>query len=167
MATTEPPNAIICDAGPLIHLDELGCVDFARAIVPDAVWEEVGRHRPCALTAPMLRLERRSCAAPGAEVDAIMALFVLHRGEKEALSLASEFAGALLLTDDTAARLAARTLGIAVHGSVGILVRAIRRRQKTKAQVIALLRDLPTKTSLFIRSSLLEEIIAEVTRAAE
>jgi predicted nucleic acid-binding protein len=73
----------------------------------------------------------------------------------------------LLLTDDTAARLAARALGIAVHGSLGVLVRAIRRRQKTKAEVVALLRDVPKKTSLFIRPSLLDEIIGEVVRVAE
>lgn len=169
--TTEAREAVVCDAGPLIHLDELRCIellsDFACVIVPNAVWDEVARHRPDALASPTLHLERRSCASPRGEIDALAALFTLHRGETEALSLASEIGGALLLTDDTAARLAARALGIAVHGSLGVLVRAIRRRQKTKAEVVALLRDVPKKTSLFIRPSLLDEIIGEVVRVAE
>lgn len=39
----------VCDAGPLIHLDELGCLDlladFAEVIVPVGVWEETIKHR--------------------------------------------------------------------------------------------------------------------------
>jgi len=161
----------VCDAGPLIHLDELSCVlllsDIADIIVPDAVWEVVSRHRPNALAVPGLALQRRSCRSPHAEVAALATLFTLHPGETEALSLARELDRALLLTDDTAARLAARTLAIPVHGSIGILVRAIRRGQKSKDEVIGLLRDIPRKSSLFIRPSLLEEVIAEVSRAPE
>ena len=33
---------VVCDAGPLIHLDELGCVDllsdFSEVLVPETVW---------------------------------------------------------------------------------------------------------------------------------
>jgi hypothetical protein len=36
---------VIADAGPIIHLDELGCLDlladFGSIIVPEAVWLEV------------------------------------------------------------------------------------------------------------------------------
>lgn len=44
------PPLVVCDAGPLIHLDELDALgllsDFAEVLVPDAVWREVERHRP-------------------------------------------------------------------------------------------------------------------------
>lgn len=56
----------------------------------------------------------------------------LHRGEQEALALATKHEDALLLTDDTAARLAAGVLGLGVHGTIGVLIRAIRRAQRTK-----------------------------------
>lgn len=43
---TEP--VVIADAGPVIHLDELGCLyllaDFGRVIIPEMVWMEVHRH---------------------------------------------------------------------------------------------------------------------------
>lgn len=43
-----PAQTVILDAGPLIHLDELGSLnlltDFQERIVPAAVWEEVDRH---------------------------------------------------------------------------------------------------------------------------
>ena len=55
---------VVCDAGPLIHLDEVGCVnllaDFAQVLVPDAVWVEVARHRPAALQHPDVPLRRTS-----------------------------------------------------------------------------------------------------------
>jgi hypothetical protein len=41
MAGTDLASALVCDAGPLIHLEELGCLDllrdFAAVLVPDAV----------------------------------------------------------------------------------------------------------------------------------
>src|SRR5437867_3584724 len=41
---------VVCDAGPLIHLDEVDCLellaDFAKVLVPEAVWREVERHGP-------------------------------------------------------------------------------------------------------------------------
>lgn len=48
---TEAAESIaVCDAGPLIHLDELGCLsllgDFSRVLVPSTVWAEVATHRP-------------------------------------------------------------------------------------------------------------------------
>jgi hypothetical protein len=49
---------VICDAGPVIHLDELGCIDllssFSRVLIPVVVWQEVQRHRPNALALPCL-----------------------------------------------------------------------------------------------------------------
>ena len=42
------------------------------------------------------------------------------------------------------------------------LLRAIRRKQKTKDEVVRLLRSLPTDSTLHVRTTLLEEIIREV-----
>ena len=44
---------VVCDAGPAIHLDELGCLDllkdFHEVLFPHTVWEEINRYRPSAL----------------------------------------------------------------------------------------------------------------------
>jgi hypothetical protein len=49
MAGSEAAPAVV-DAGPIIHLDELGCLDLLEGLgelsIPQAVWEEVRRHRP-------------------------------------------------------------------------------------------------------------------------
>ncbi|HUP25546.1 MAG TPA: hypothetical protein VNB06_21720 [Thermoanaerobaculia bacterium] len=46
----DPALEVVCDAGPLIHLDEVGCLDllldFSAILVPEAVGAEVELHRP-------------------------------------------------------------------------------------------------------------------------
>jgi len=86
----------------------------------------------------------------------------LDAGEIEALTLMTEHPDAILLTDDAAARLVADQQGFRVHGTIGILIRAIRRNQRSSEEVVALLRDLPRRSSLHIRPSLLADIIKEV-----
>ena len=95
-------------------------------------------------------------------LEALAQVLSLHTGEWEALRVALEHLPGLLLTDDTAARLAAGNLGIATHGTIGILVRAIRRRQRTKPEVLAVLRALPAQSTLHLKRSLLDAVIHEV-----
>ena len=58
MEKTEEGTAVVCDAGPLIHLDEVGCLDllcdFTRVIILRAVWREVEYHRSEALRCPQV-----------------------------------------------------------------------------------------------------------------
>ena len=60
------------------------------------------------------------------------------------------------------AHLAAGNLRIGTHGTIGILVRAIRRRKRTKTEILAALRSIPTRSSLHLKRSLLESVISEV-----
>ena len=161
-------KVVVCDAGPLIHLDELDCLDllgnFPEVLVPEAVWREVLKHRPSALEKKTVILVR---VAPSGEQTAplLRGLFEtmsLHCGEQEALALAAKHEDALLLTDDTAARLAAGVLGIGVHGTIGMLIRAIRRAQRTKGQVLELLGAIPAKSTLHLKRAFLEKIIDQV-----
>lgn len=142
-------KAVVCDAGPRIHLDELDCLDllgdFPELLVPEAVWREVLKHRPSAL-----------------EKKTVVLVRVAPSGEQEAFALATKHEDSLLLTDDTAARLAAGVLGLGVHGTIGMLIRAIRRAQRTKEQVLELLGAIPANSTLHLKRSFLEKIIAQV-----
>jgi predicted nucleic acid-binding protein len=68
---------------------------------------------------------------------------------------------AFFLTDDCAARLAAQQVGYQVRGTIGILLRSIRRGQRTASEVVTVLENLPSRSSLYLRPSLLKEVIAE------
>lgn len=163
-------RVVVADAGPLIHLDELGCLgllaDFSEVLVPDVVWREVEHHRPMALQGNQIPLVR--CMPSASErVDALTTLYTLHAGERAALCLCLEFSGVLLLTDDTAARLAAKTLAVEARGTLGLLVRAIRRRHLSKVEALELLRQIPERSTLHIRPDLLVEIIRQVADTPE
>lgn len=166
------PVDVVCDAGPLIHLDEVGCLDlladFQTVYVPEQVWREAEFHRPGALERSGVELQQTSVVLSEYEpLQALVRALALDLGEQAALSLMMSHPDAILLTDDAAARLAAEALGYRVHGSIGILLRAIRRRQRTQHEILSILRDLPVRSSLHVRSALLEEIIAQVEGAID
>lgn len=158
---------VICDAGPLIHLDEVECLslldDFAKVFVPEQVWQEVSHHRPAALTKANIALTQVKVVIPArSSFQALVKSLSLDLGEQAALTLMQTYPDAILLTDDAAARLAAVTLGHQVHGTIGILIRAIRRQQMSKEEILSILRRLPNNSTLHIRPGLLHEIIAQI-----
>jgi predicted nucleic acid-binding protein len=163
---SESTLEIVCDAGPLIHLDKLGCLDlladFQAVLVPEQVWHEVETHRPGSLQPFGVQLQRTSGSfAEYAPLQSLVRALALDLGEQAALSDDGP-PDATLLTDDAAVRLAAEVLGYRVHRIIGILVRAIRRQQRTSHQVLSILRELPARSSLHIRPTLLEEIILQL-----
>ncbi|WP_295445594.1 DNA-binding protein [uncultured Thiodictyon sp.] len=170
MATDSPiARVVVCDAGPLIHLDELDSLrllcDFPSVLVPEVVWAEAERHRPHIFAMPNLPFVRvRPQHPPRPALAALSRLMPLHAGETQALQIAEEQGADLLLTDDTAARLAARELQLSVHGTLGILLRAIRRGQRSTPEMLVLLRAIPERSTLHIKPSLLLEVIAQVER---
>lgn len=164
---SEPVWSVVCDAGPLIHLDELDSLpllaDFNEVLVPEQVWQEVEQHRPRALANPDLSLQKVPVdISSQTAFQTLVRALSLGLGEQAALSLMQDHQQAIFLTDDAAARLTAVTLGYRVHGSIGILLRAIRRQQLTRDEVISVLRNLPTQSTLHIRRSLLQEIINKI-----
>jgi len=69
---------------------------------------------------------------------------------------------AIFLTDDASARLVAEQMGFKVHGTIGILVRSIRRGQMKPEELLRILTEIPLKTTLYIKLPLLEEIIHKI-----
>lgn len=166
-----PTGVIIADAGPLIHLDELNSLDlltdFKQIMVPDAVWREVQIHRPSSLQTSNTFLLRSIAPISSPAIDALTPLYCLHSGEREALALCLAYPLSTLLSDDTAARLAAKTLAVSAHGTIGILVRAIRRHLRTRSEILELLSAIPQCTTLHVRPAFLAEIIRDIERQTE
>lgn len=97
-------------------------------------------------------------------LTAMVPLFGLHRGEQEALALCIEAPHSLLLTDDAAARTAASNLAVTAHGSVGLIVRGVRRHLLTPQQGLDLLAGIPERSSLHMRPLLLANVIEKVSQ---
>jgi predicted nucleic acid-binding protein len=65
----------------------------------------------------------------------------------------------ILLTDDAAARLVAEKMKFRVHGTIGVLIRSIRRRMRKPEEILNILAEIPQTSTLHIKPSLLKEII--------
>jgi predicted nucleic acid-binding protein len=156
---------VVLDSGPLIHLSELDALDvicdFSSLFIPEAVRDEVGRHQPAALK-HSFNLHVISAPSPQATIRILARTLSLDRGELEALSLMELYPHAIFLTDDSAARVAADQRGFKVHGTIGILIRAVRKGHRTGPEVIDILRSLPRRSTLYIKPSLLNEIISSL-----
>jgi predicted nucleic acid-binding protein len=160
---------VVCDAGPVIHLDELGCEnlfqDFKEVILTEAVWNEIIFNIPNGWNKTDLPFIRKTnCIPVGEDLNTLCRVFSLHRGEVSALGIMENNPEALFLTDDCAARLVAEKMGYNVHGTIGILLRAIRRELLKPSEVLNLLSELPQRSSLYIRNSLLNEVIENLKK---
>ena len=101
--------------------------------MPKQVWQEVATHRPTIWENPDFIYQKIEVTiASNSTFQVLVRTFSLDLGEQAALSLMQQYPKAIFLTDDAAARLAATSLGMRVHGTIGILLRAIRRQQLTQ-----------------------------------
>jgi predicted nucleic acid-binding protein len=167
MAMTE--RAVVCDAGPIIHLDELQCIDLlidlAPAIVPEEVWAEVATHRPALHSTTIRGLTIVKVEAPpSARLVAITKSLALDLGERAALRLLESNPNAIFACDDAAARLAAESMGFPARGTVGFLIRSMRRGLRSREQILNLLKSIPTASTLHLSRKLLDQVIDEVSR---
>lgn len=157
----------VLDAGPLIHLDELGSLNlldgYQEVLLPDIVENEARRHRPEIQIDSIPGLVRVSCNPTTTEpLSALAAEFGLHAGELAAISVLKEHHGDLLLSDDAAARAMAEAVGFQVRGTVGLILRGWQRGQISKAAAVALLKALPVRSTLHLRPGFLARVLEEI-----
>jgi predicted nucleic acid-binding protein len=146
MAATE--IVAVLDAGPLIHLDELGRLgllsDFKQLLVPQAVMDEALRHRPGMNPDVLSNMEIISHPPPlPADLLKLADEFALHAGERAALAA-----------------------GFQTHGTIGLILRSQRRGRVSKTEMLQLLRDLPARTTLHIHKDFLAVIVARAETEA-
>jgi len=165
---TEETRSIVCDTGPIIHLDELGCLDlltdFDKILLSLSVVEEIEKHRPIALTVKLPFQVSRAQHPAEEHLAAMCRIFALDRGETDSLIMMESHPDALFLTDDASARMVAERMGFRVHGTIGIIVRAIRQGRKSPAEVLSIISSIPSRSTLFIKPSLLKEITARIRK---
>lgn len=118
---------VVSDTGPILHLaeaDALQLLKYApRVLIPPSVeaemlsldsnWHVV---RPPWIS--VVNLSQRHVR----DAQAWVAADLLDAGEAEAVALARQAKAHWFLTDDAAAALFARSLGMEVHGSLGVVL---------------------------------------------
>jgi predicted nucleic acid-binding protein len=155
---------VVADTGPPNYLVLIGTSDvlptlFDKIVVPEVVCAEL-RHRraPEPVRAWAARLpawvDVRPVSAAAADDPALQAL---DEGERAALALARVIGADLVLMDDRAGVVAARALGFAVIGTLGVLDLAARRRLIDIGDAVAKLRA----TNFRYRREIMDALLAQ------
>lgn len=118
---------VFCNTSPLQYLHQLDLLPVlrklaGRLIVPPAVVEELSAGISRGLNLPQLKsFEWVEVRVPGS-LAAVPLVLDLGPGETQVLALALEASEPLALLDDALARRVAVSLGIAVEGTLGLLL---------------------------------------------
>ena len=156
---------VVADAGPVLHLYWIGCLSWGlpptTVHVVEQVWLEIERQAPDALQDARLKWN----VAPKPEPE-WQARFSLDAGELSAIAFAFGHPGALLLTDDDAARRACSTLGIAAAGTIGLILEAARAKRVDVSAAVRAREELPTRGRLHISKDLLRVAIGALKGGA-
>jgi len=122
---------VISDATPLHYLAAIGGLDWLPAIFgqvvcpPEVLAECLHEHAPASLRAWAASTPSWLRITPVSEAARVLPLEVrLDAGETAALCLAREIHADLLLLDERRGRAVAARLGLAVTGTLGVLVEA-------------------------------------------
>jgi predicted nucleic acid-binding protein len=159
----------VTDAGPLIHLTEIGCLHilsiFGNLHVPEAVWAETVE---CGRTSSedllkLSKVERHNI--PHNDITRFVEknnLRDLHSGECECLYLCRQIGVPILLTDDLAVREAAKRLKLVPVGSLGIVAKAYHLGKISMAHAQQNILNLYDMSSLFVTKVIVEIAIEQL-----
>lgn len=122
---------VICDTSVLFYLHQLQLLHLlpalsGKVIVPPAVLAELAAARELNLDIPELEKMAWVVIRKPASVAALPLVTDLGPGESEVLALALESPDAVVIIDDALARRLAKTLGIRITGTLGVLLSAKR-----------------------------------------
>lgn len=149
---------VICDTGPLLHLSEANIIHLLRlageVIIPLVVAKEFEQNAPEIKLPDWVQLKdldathNKIAAGWDKQIDA---------GEAAAIALTMQTQADWLLSDDAKARQFALSLGLEVHGSIGLLLWAIAvGHVASRDDALNLLNDLAS-SSLWISDRVLHQ----------
>lgn len=161
-------RGVVCDTSVLLHLTEADALPVLMRMgditVPRAVVTEMTQHSPLWLTEKPSWIHVHSLTDSFLkEATAWCQAGLLDSGEAEAIALTREINAAWLLTDDAAARLFAQSLGIEVHGSLGVVLWAAAVGELNRPDAEEML-DRLAKSSLWISAKVLAEARVALTQ---
>ena len=119
---------LVADTGPILHLHEAGALHLlpliGKVFMPPLVIAELRAHFPSLWQGVFPEWAQLQALSPENHQRALQWRHagLLHGGEAESLALTLQIKPDWFLTDDAAARLMAESLGIEVHGSIGVVL---------------------------------------------
>lgn len=155
----------VSNTGPIIHLSEIDLIKsfniFHKILIPNEVAIELRKNN----TDVPKKIEVRSLKGNWKDLVKVLTNQKdLDLGESCAISLSLQEKANCFLTDDLDARVVAKEYNLEVHGTIGIILRSFREKLIDKRIAIEKIRELKTKSSLFITQDLINEVISSINK---
>jgi len=167
-------RVVVSNAGPLMALAKLNVLHllqelYGRVHIPRSVYNEVVTEgmRQGQEDARTLQLFLSQMGWSPEDVDPAVIPRDLQEahldcGERDTLALAVAFGNALVLMDETVGRRVVRARGLAVRGSLGVLIEAYRRRLIGADQLRLYLAEIARREDIWVSRALVERLLREV-----
>lgn len=165
-------NEVIIDAGPIIHLSQLKIFHllemFPHLHTTTEVWKEItrfdlpgkkeveGSEKVKVHQITPREKERAALKAKG---------FRLQTPDLSLLALSHKLSVGEILTDDLELRKAAEVLGLETYGSLGIILRAYKRKRLSLSVTEEALNNLFSISSLYLSPKLIKFFLTELSKA--
>ena len=155
-------NRAVSDTSPILHLNEINLLkifDIFDILVPEQVVDELIKNKiilPKKIKVEKLKAEGK---------DTIKVLtndYNLDIGEAAAIALFLQKKANYFFTDDLDARQAAKQFNIKVHGTIGIILRALREKIIDKEIAHKKVVELYSNSSMFISKDLVYETLKAI-----
>ena len=165
---------VVSNSGPLVALAKLnllhllkglyGRIHFARSVYDETVIEGMRQGHEDARTLRLFldHMEWRPEAVDPADIPAGLSEARLDQGERDTLALAERLPSALVLMDETVGRQIARDRGLAVRGSLGVLVGAYQQGLIQADQLRLYFEEMARRQDIWISPALVERLLREV-----
>ena len=162
---------VVSNTGPLIHLAQIDKLEILRLFHEILVSEEVyleaikeGKSGGEKIKNVNNVIVKKLNENGKDLAKRLQVRYRLDLGEATSLAIARQEGVRLFVTDDLEAREVGKFLGFEVHGTLGIILRAFRENMLSKENVIEVLRDLKSKSTIYITEDLIAYIIDEVNK---
>ena len=166
---------VVSDAGPLIALSKLGRLALLRqlyeqVLIPQAVYEEVviaglrEGHSDAIVVDHAVQLGHITVQPAVLSDSDSRWSAAIDLGEVEVIVLARDNDADLVLIDNAHARRAARSVGIPLRGTVGILLEAVSRNTLTIQELELLINEIRRRPEFWISQQLCDAALAQTQR---
>ena len=164
---------VVSNASPLIVLSKLGQLAllpqlYDQVLIPQAVYEEVvvvglrEGHADAIAVDHSVRLGRIVVQSVDLSADDQDWASRIDRAEADVIVLARDIEAQWALIDNAHARRAARSLGVPIRGTVGVLLEATSRGQLTMREFELLIEEIRRHPEFWISEHLCDEALGRV-----
>lgn len=163
----------VVNSSPLIYLGKLGLLSLLQQLFDQVLTVPSVKEEVLDSSAPEYAILHDAFSdwlivsdVPRSALSTRLSDMGLHQGEVDALVLAyhtkEQQSDSVIIIDDLAARDVARSLGLRVAGTIGIILRATKNGLLTKSESQARIRLLVEETSFRMSAALYSRVISDL-----